>query len=229
MQVYNSNTISRVAEITVDPHGAITGVIRVVMVGQEALRWRQSALENDDSELKKDFDRSLEQILPDGVEGHVDHFLGMDDPESNLMAVVNVTGNLGAATAKRLLLPGFFFQAHGHAPFVNQDKRQEAVDMQYGDRVSDEVTYKLPDGMVVEGAPTDASFPWTGHAVYIAKTVSAPGKVVVARTLARAFTEAKPEEYQDLRGFYQKVAAADQQQLVLTAGPATTAVVGKDN
>jgi hypothetical protein len=229
MQVYNSNTISRVAEITVDPHGAITGVIRVVMVGQEALRWRQSALENDDSELKKDFDRSLEQILPDGVEGHVDHFLGMDDPESNLMAVVNVTGNLGAATAKRLLLPGFFFQAHGHAPFVNQDKRQEAVDMQYGDRVSDEVTYKLPDGMVVEGAPTDASFPWTGHAVYIAKTVSEPGKVVVARTLARAFTEAKPEEYQDLRGFYQKVAAADQQQLVLTAGPATTAVVGKDN
>jgi hypothetical protein len=44
--------------------------------------------------------------------------------------------------------------------------------------------------------------------------------VVVARTLARAFTEAKPEEYQDLRGFYQKVATADQQQLVLAAAPA---------
>jgi hypothetical protein len=41
--------------------------------------------------------------------------------------------------------------------------------------------------------------------------------VVVSRTLARAFTQAKPEEYQDLRGFYQKVAASDQQQLVLTA------------
>jgi hypothetical protein len=37
--------------------------------------------------------------------------------------------------------------------------------------------------------------------------------------LARAFTLAKPLEYQDLRGFYQKVAAADQQQLVLTAAP----------
>ena len=223
MQAYNTNSTSRNAELTVDAHGEITGEIRLVMAGQEALRWRQAALENDDSELKKDFDRSMERILPDGVEGHVDHFLGMDDPESSLMAIVKVTGNLGAATAKRLLLPGFFFEARGRAPFVNQDKRQEAVDMQYGERVSEEVTYKLPDGMVVEGAPTDASFPWKAHAVYIAKTVSATGKVVVTRTLARAFTEAKPEEYQDLRGFYQKVAAADQQQLVLTAGPAVAA------
>ena len=47
-----------------------------------------------------------------------------------------------------------------------------------------------------------------------------PGQIVVARSLARAFSEAKPEEYQDLRGFYQKVAAADQQQMVLTAAPA---------
>jgi hypothetical protein len=38
--------------------------------------------------------------------------------------------------------------------------------------------------------------------------------------LSRAFTLVKPEQYQDLRGFYQKVAAADQQQLVLTATPA---------
>jgi hypothetical protein len=43
--------------------------------------------------------------------------------------------------------------------------------------------------------------------------------VVEARSLARAFTQAKPEEYQDLRGYYQKVAAADQQQLVLAAAP----------
>ena len=34
--------------------------------------------------------------------------------------------------------------------------------------------------------------------------------------LTRAFALAKPEEYQDLRAFYQKVAAADQAQLVLS-------------
>jgi hypothetical protein len=68
----------------------------------------------------------------------------------------------------------------------------------------------------VEGAPADGKIPWTGHAALVTKTVSTPGQIVVSRTLARAFSQAKPEEYQDLRGFYQKVAASDQQQLVLS-------------
>jgi hypothetical protein len=50
--------------------------------------------------------------------------------------------------------------------------------------------------------------------------VTAQGQVTIARQLSRAFTIAKPEEYQDLRSFYQKIAAADQQQLVLTTAPA---------
>ena len=76
----------------------------------------------------------LEAIVPEGVEAHVDHFLGLDDPDSNLMAMVKVHGTLGTATSKRLLLPGFFFEARGHTPFVSQEKRLEPVDMHYGDR-----------------------------------------------------------------------------------------------
>jgi hypothetical protein len=106
---------------------------------------------------------------------------------------------------------------------VNQEKRLEAVDMQYGERITDQITYHLPAGLAVEGAPQDNKIPWLGHAVYISKSVQQPGQIIVARSLARAFTLAKPEEYQDLRGFYQKVAAADQQQLVLTtSAPAAT-------
>lgn len=192
------------------------------MAGQEALRWRQSALRNDESEVKKQFDNELAGLVPEGVEAHVDHFLSLDDPDTSLMAVVKTHGTLGAATSKRLMLPGFFFEARGHAPFVSQEKRLEAVDMHYGDRVSEQFTYHLPDGVAVEGAPTDANIPWAGHAAFVTKTITTPGQVVVSRTLARAFTQAKPEEYQELRGFYQKVAAADQQQLVLAAAPAAT-------
>jgi Domain of Unknown Function with PDB structure (DUF3857)/Transglutaminase-like superfamily len=224
IQAYATNSTLRSGDITLDPHGEITGRVNIAMTGQEALRWRQTALRNDEIEVKKQFDRELEGIVPEGVEAHVDHFLSLDNPDTNLMAVVEVKGTLGAATSKRLLLPGFFFEARGHAPFVSQEKRLEAVDMHYGERVSEEFTYHLPNGVTVEGAPADASIPWTGHAVFASKTVSTPGQVVVSRVLARAFTQAKPEEYQDLRGFYQKVAAADQQQLVLAA--ATPAVKG---
>jgi hypothetical protein len=225
LQPYSANATVRTGDITLDAHGAITGQLQIIMFGQEALRWRQAGLENDETEVKKRFDRELESLVPDGVEARVDHFLGLADPESGLMAVINVKGTLGTATTKRLLLPGFFFEARGHTPFVSQEKRLVAVDMHYGNRVSEEIKYHLPAGMVVEGAPPDTNIPWTGHAAYVTKTQQTPGEVSISRTLARAFTEAKPEEYQDLRGFYQKVSAADQQQLVLT----TSAPAGKGN
>jgi hypothetical protein len=229
MQQYKDNVTQRLGDVYLDAQGGITGHINIIMTGQSALHWRQRALEEDDTELKKEFDREeLEQTVPEGVEAHVDHFLGMNDPYSNLMAVVNLKGSLGTATAKRLILPGLFFETRGKVPFVSEEKRLVPVDMHYGERVTDEIAYHLPDGVTVEGAPPDANIPWTGHAVFIVKSKAEPGQITIANSLATAFTEAKPEEYQDLRGFYQKVAAADQEPLVLTtsatqAGPAGVA------
>jgi hypothetical protein len=217
LQTYADNPVRRTGDITLDEHGAITGTFQIVMTGQEALFWRQTALRNDAAELKKQFDRELEKMVPDGIEASLDHFLGLDEPDSLLMAVVKVRGSLGTATAKRIILPGFFFETRGGAPFVNQEKRLEPVDMHSASRMTDQVTYHLPTGFTVEGTPQDSKITWAGHAVYGTQTVSAPGQITIARTLARAFTLAKPEEYQDLRGFYQKVATADQQQLVLTS------------
>ena len=101
-----------------------------------------------------------------------------------------------------------------------------AVDMHYGEKVTDQITYHLPPGLSVEGAPQDANNAWAGHAAYVVKTVPAPGQITIVRSFARAFTLAKPSEYQDLRGFYQKVAAADQQQLILTASAPAPAPKG---
>ncbi len=224
-QAYTANTTTRIGDLTVDDRGGITGSIRFLMTGQEALRWRQAAVRNDPDEVKKEFDRSLLPIVPDGVEANLDHFLGLDDPDVNLIAIVNVKGTLGTATAKRLLLPGYFFETRGAHPFVAEEKREEPVDMRYADEITDEITYHLPPDLTVEGSPQDGRIPWQGHAVLVARTQAGPGQVTVARQLARGFTFAKPEEYQSLRDFYQKVATADQQQLVLTR----TATAAKGN
>ncbi len=222
-QTYKDNTVNRVADLTLDAHGGITGHIQIIMTGQEALRWRQVALRNDETELKKQFDHELESQVPDGVQAHVDHFLGVDQPDQNLMAMVNITGTLGTATSKRLLLPGLFFGTRGHVPFVNEEKRLEPVDMQYADRINDDVIFHLPPGAAVEGAPQDATVSWQGHAMFIIKSKTGSNQIEIASSLAKAFTFAKPEEYQDLRGFYQKVDAAGQAQLVLAIAPAPPA------
>jgi len=220
-QSYVDNTITRNADLTLDPHGAFTGTFTFVITGQDALHWRQRALENDISEVKKEFDRGLEEIVPDGVEAHVDHFLGLDTPDSNLIAMIKVKGSIGTPAGKRLLMPGFFFESRAKTPFVDQEKRLEPVDMHFPERVTDIVTYNLPAGMTVEGAPQDDKVSWAGHAVLIVKSQASPDKFVVAYSIARGFSTAKADEYQDLRGFYQKVAATAQEQLVLTTTQAS--------
>lgn len=228
MQLYKDNVTQRLGDVFVDAQGGVTGRINIVMNGQKALHWRQRALEEDDAELKKEFDHEeVEGQVPEGVEAHVDHFLSMNDPYSDLMAVVNVKGTLGTATSKRLILPGFFFETRSQIPFVNEDKRIAPVDMHYGRRVTDEITYHLPDGATLEGAPQDASIPWPSHAAFVAKSVAQPGQITIRQSLLVGFTILKPDEYQDLRAFYQKVSAADQEQLVLSTSPAGAA--GKGN
>jgi len=227
LQAYKDNLTNRLGEVTVDTHGGISGSFTFIMIGQEALRWRQEALRMDETELKKEFDSELEKLVPEGVEAHIDHFLGLDQPDSNLIAMVKVSGTLGTATSKRLMLPGFFFDTRQHQPFVDEEKRLEPVDMRYADRINDQVTYHLPAGMTVEGAPQDANVSWPSHAVFVSKTKTDPGEITIADSLIVAFTFAKPEEYQDLRGFYQKISTADQEELVLTNAPQPAA--GKGN
>jgi hypothetical protein len=218
-QLYTNNSLQRLGDVTLDEHGAIiTGTLNFVMTGQEALYWRQQALLNDEDEVKKHFDRTLQNQVPEGVEAHVDHFLGLDDPDAKLTAIVKAQGLLGSATSKRLLLPGFFFESRAHRPFVDREKRIEPIDMHYADRVTDQVVYHIPAGLTVEGAPQDNKIPWANQAALTVKTITESGKVTVIRSFARGFTFLKPDQYQDLRAFYQKVAASDQQQLVLALG-----------
>jgi len=216
-QPYQANTIQRIAELNLDPHGVIDGNLRIIMTGQEALYWRQKALENDDAEVKKQFENWITDVVPEGVNATVDHFIALNDPDNGLAAVVKVQGAVGAATSRRLLVPGLFFETHASHPFVTEDKRLAPVDMHYPELVSDDVTYDLPPGLTVESAPQTAKVPWEGHAVMVIKSTSDPGEVDITRTFARSFTFAHSEDYPALHDFYQKVAAADQQQLVLTS------------
>ena len=89
--------------------------------------------------------------------------------------------------------------------------------MHYANRVNENVTYHLPDGYTVEGALQDAKVAWPGHAILATKCTPGTGQVQIAYSIVRGFALAQADEYQDLRGFYQKVATTDQEQLVLSS------------
>ena len=113
-------------------------------------------------------------------------------------------------------MPGLFFESRARHPFVAQDKRTIPVDVEYARMVKDDVTYHLPGGFSVESGPQATDVPWPNHAAL--KIASAPvaGGMQVVRTMAYNFTILDPKEYGGLHDFYQKVATADQQPMVLT-------------
>jgi predicted RNA-binding protein YlxR (DUF448 family) len=208
LQDYSMNSTRRIGDISVDERDGITGTFQITLSGQEALNWRQAALRVDEAGLKTRFDRELAMSIPKSVEANSDHFQGL--------------GSLGTVTGKRLILPVEFFAYRGDSSFANEEKRRLPVDMHYGEKVTDQVIYHLPSTMTVEVIPQDSKIAWEGRAVYVAQTKSLSGELVIVRALARAFTFAKAEDYQDLRDFYQKVATAGQAQAVLTLAPAGT-------
>lgn len=211
------------ADLTLDERGGVTGTVKVLMTGPEALWWRQLALVTDATEVQKRFGGAIHQILPQGVDGIVERFEGLETPTTNLLAVVKVSGPLASSSGKRLLVPAFFFNTGAHRQFVEETSRAVPVDLHYSEQVIDDVNYHLPQGYSVESAPQPVQLPWPQHGALVTKTTSAPGVVNVKHIFARTFVLLDSKDYPALRDFYQKVATNDQQQLVLSAGSASPA------
>jgi hypothetical protein len=208
------------ADLAVDAQGAVSGTVKILMNGPEALRWRQLNLTADAGEVKREFNGRLRGLLPAGISGEVDTFQNLDTSAGFLSAAVKVNGQLGNTTGKRLLLPAFFFSAAAHPEFVSEDKREAPVDLHYAEQVIDDVVYHLPAGYSVESAPQPAQLPWPDHAALVIKTAPGPGMIDIKHIFARAFVLLDPKEYPALRDYYQKIAATDQQQVVLAPGGA---------
>ena len=217
---YTTAIVKRVGDLAIGPDGAVKGTVTVGMIGPDALHWRQLALENDPEEIKKRFNAYIRNEVPDGVNTEFQRFTGLDDPNRDLTATFTIEGNLGTATAKRAFLPGMFFESRASHPFVEQDKRVTPVDVHYAKMDVDDVVYRLPAGFTVESSPQTADLSWPNNAMLRIVTTAKDGSVEVKRILAHNYTILGPKDYNDLRDFYLKVAAADQQQLVLTRAPA---------
>jgi hypothetical protein len=204
------------ADITLDPVGNATGTVRFVFTGPDALRWRQLNALSDPSEVQKQFNESLHDLLPAGISGELDHFQSLDNAAVPLAALVKVHGSLGSVTGKRLIAPAFFFQTNPRTQFVATDQRQHPVDLHYGEQQIDEVIYHLPTGYTVESAPPAAQLPWPEHAALVVKVTPGPGTLTIKRIYARAFVFLDAKEYPALRDYAQKIATSDAQSVVFT-------------
>ena len=131
-----------------------------------------------------------------------------------------MSGTLGSATGKRLILPGVFFESRGKHPFVEQEKRTVPIDLHYAATEEDDVTYQLPAGVSVDSAPQAVNVSWGNHASLEIRSSTTSSSIKVTRNLVRNSAVFDPGYYTLLRDFYLKMSHADQQQIVLTRAKA---------
>ena len=113
-----------------------------------------------------------------------------------------------------------FFEAREQNPFPAEDPRELPIDMRYPAQEQEQITYALPPGYTLMQVPQEEHLRWNENAAYELRSKVDGSSVTNARILARGFTLLDPKDYGDLRNFYEKVVAADQQPLVLTTSQA---------
>lgn len=211
---YKDTATLRTAELKIDSEGKLMGVIRMSFTGNDALRWRQDILRADEEQAKKDFDEELQKQMPAGVVVKTNHFVGPTDYDYALMAIVDVSGNMGTATGKRVFLPGTFFEANAKPQFVHE-KRENPIDLHFPYMVKDSVTITLPAGFTVESVPKDAEIPLPKDADFVAKYRGTDTVYAYSRLMAVGNILYPSNEYPQLKDFFAKANAQDQQQAVL--------------
>ncbi|MGB7167446.1 MAG: DUF3857 domain-containing protein [Acidobacteriaceae bacterium] len=224
---YADNRVVRIAELQLGADGSLKGVIRIAMTGVEALRWRQRALVTDEATIKREFEDELQERVPDGVVVKTNHFLSLTDYNSQFMAVMDVSGSMGTVTGKRVFVPGAFFEARVK-PLFAETKRENPVDLHYPYVARDEGSLTVAPGLTMESVPTNGKVPLKTLAFFQEVYGAKGSEYQQVREMALGTPLYKAEEYADLRDFFQKANAQDEELLVLKREPVatTTAAAG---
>jgi hypothetical protein len=164
----------------------------------------------------------LQADLPTGVDVKLQSLEGLANPDSLLLANLTVSGKLGVATAKRLIIPAQFF-ASTAKPLFAAGTRTFPIAFPGTAMKSDEVTLHLPPGLSVETLPQSLSIKLGGdNATYTVRLQApSPGKpyLVTQRVSVLNRINYSPTGYGPLHTYYSKIAECDSDQIVLQTVP----------
>jgi Domain of Unknown Function with PDB structure (DUF3857)/Transglutaminase-like superfamily len=215
---YTYSRTQRIANLTLDKDGSVTGTIKMTYMGSPGLHWRQQALAGDAASLERELRTSVERLMPQGVEVKVDSIEKLEDYDQPLVVKLDVKGVLGSSTGKRLMVPGDIFEAN-EKPTFPHEKRELPVYFPYSNMTQDAVRITFPSTLTVESLPTSDTSMFRKYALYSMKTESTPTTYTVHRDYSLGEIVFKPEEYAELRTFYSKMENKDQETVVLTSAP----------
>jgi hypothetical protein len=217
--VPEGSPMRRTAKVVISPEGSLKGELTVELQGQDALDHRLDALDTDEAGRRKNFEDEVTAWLPSGAVVKMIDSSGWETAEGPVLARFSLeVPNYGSVAGKRLLAPAFLFSTLQRGVFAH-DTRRFPIAFPYSFMESDEITMKLPQGYSLEQPPYRRKAGLQAAAYEISSTLNEnEGELITKRSLRLNTATFPPEQYPELKNFFNVVLAGDGGQAVLRAG-----------
>ncbi|HEY6970995.1 MAG TPA: DUF3857 domain-containing protein [Candidatus Angelobacter sp.] len=217
--------IRRNVTASLDAEGALKGEVVVQFTGIEALERRLDAVKTDEAGRTKQLEDEFKTWVPTSSVIKLIDAKGWDTSDDPLIARFSIEIPAYASIAgKRLVVPSCLFQVRKKGAFTHAE-RKYPVYFPYAYSELDSVSIKVPPRYTMEGSPQNQKVTLP-YAAYQNATGFDGAQFVTQRVLAVNGILFPLNQYSEIKDFFSKVQAGDEQQAVLHSGDASSASKG---
>jgi hypothetical protein len=214
---YSKAMIQRLARLQLTDQGKAEGTVKVGFYGLEAMELRQEGGKTDAEGRKKLLEDEIKSWLPGDSEVHLVGTPNWEGTEQHLVTDFQISSPLAVGSGKRWIVPVHIFQVNDRARFPASE-RANSIYFDYLWRHLDEVHLALPPTLAMESLPPNESVR-QDYAVYSVDQKQEGDHGIVARRDLTFGGNAFPQKmYAEIKGFFDKVKAGDDQQAILKVG-----------
>lgn len=213
---YNLAMIQRLARLQLTEDGRVEGTIKIGFYGLEAMERRQEAIFTDAEGRKKLLEDEIKRWLPGDTEVTLTGTPNWDETETHLATEFKISAPLAVAAGKRWLIPVHIFQVNDK-PVFSASQRENPIYFWYPSREVDEVHLTIPSTLEVESLPPSDAVKLSYALYQTAQKQESANSIIARRDLVMAGMMFPVTNYAELKTFYDKVKAGDDQQAIAKA------------
>jgi hypothetical protein len=216
MSNYNQAMVTRFARLKINDEGRAEGSLGVAYYGLEAMARRQEGGKMEAEGRKKFLEDEVKSWLPADSEVSVSKPPDWDKTDDTMVAQFSIKTPMMISAGRRMLVPLHPFEFNAHARFASA-QRINSVYFYYPYREIDELHITLPPSMQIENLPADETQKLE-YAIYKSEQKPEGNNGIHAkRDLVMGGMVFTTNLYQEVKGFYDKVKAGDDQEAILKA------------
>jgi hypothetical protein len=213
---YNHAMIQRMARLQMKSDGTAEGSLKVGFYGLEAMERRREAGKTDVEGRKKMLEDEVKTWLPGNSDATLTNSPNWDETEGHLVTEFKISTPMAVGAGKRWIIPVHLFQVN-EKPRFSASARVNQIYFEYLSREIDEVHVKVPDELEIESLPPNESAR-LDYALYTTTQKKEQGNSVMGmRDLTMGGMLFPTTMYKEIKDFFDKVKAGDDQPVVAKA------------